>query len=92
MGVPQVWEFILLLMTSLSGAGEEVQSTQQGTIGQGADSFQGTDAGTLFEKRPGLDCACLVIAGQPDRMGETLSLESGEPSFNIPSGTWGWGL
>ena len=25
-------------------------------------------------------------------MGETLSLESGEPSFNIPSGTWGWGL
>lgn len=47
--------------------------------------------GTLFERRPGLDCASPIIAGQPDRMGETLSLESGEPSLKIPSGTWGGG-
>ena len=47
--------------------------------------------GTLFERHPELGCACPIMAGQPDRTGETLSLESGEPSFNIPSGTWGGG-
>lgn len=80
----------MLSVTSHCGVGEEIPSAQQGTIGQEPNTFPGDCCGnTLSETPPGLCCVCPVTAGEPGRMGETLGLQSGNPSFNITSGTWG---